>query len=553
MFSTMLPVEQRAIAAPGDCNPSNFTYHDTAGPKKLRVNTANVSSFGYSGLEATSGAALGAAAWNEQANAGHFTLSGTSNLENIPEDLADCTNDGVDYSLIVFDDTTCSNIAAQCQPRCEDGAGVYHHARIVLFLKTSGCGNRSWGNGATTANQREYPGVLVHELGHLLGLGDVENAPDDGEDAVMRGDTVATGLFRDLYEWDLKCSAELSGKRALSGYKRTHSSSGFGSASLFTGTEDICKASSGLAFDGGTAKWASAYHRSSSIAWDGSADGSFTSLSNPSANNGAGIRSSIWREDDTVDRVHYSFWDDYPTDYDYGSTHIVRQIRSTNEFSTQTAEDLRYCTAMTGFLTCTAKAYVQSDGPVATAYVGGSIERSVFAWLNQDHTATGANAKANEIFIAVGYAAHDTLSIPTETGIRSAVPPGLACNENFSGSYDCVLVYVPIDDLTLPIRTTRFSIAQSANNYTITLDGSGPYSPTGSVRTAESIAVWYLSSTSEFYAAWRSANSGQHIVVQSTSNGMSWSVVDSSLDTAATGPSAASTWRGSSNLLVYPK
>jgi hypothetical protein len=246
--------------------------------------------------------------------------------------------------------------------------------------------------------------------------------------------------------------------------------------------------------------------------------------------------------------------EDFPTAYAFESVHRVRQVRSGNEFASQTLTNLRHCTAMSGFMACSTgnRADVYSAGRLSSAWLDGSIDRTVVAWMNQDHSSDGANTASNEIWISVGHVDNDTLSIPHKTGFRTAVPPSVVCMEDFYTIYDCVLLYVPIDDLSLQLRARRFYVTQSSNNYSVTFEsGSGHLLP-AAARTAEPFATWFISSNDTFYLAFRNLASGQQISVYSSLYGSSWSLVTSSLSDALTGPSAATTWRGTNNLLVYP-
>lgn len=357
---------------------------------------------------------------------------------------------------------------------------------------------------------------------------------------------VSSARRRQLYEWDFGCSTELSGKRSLTAYKRVHQSTGsFGSASSVIA--NVTKAHAGFAT--GT-NWGMAYHRGTFTSWDKSADGTYTNLSNPGIQNGIGFVPGMWRETSAVDRVFYSYWQEWPTQYDEYSRHAVRQIYSSNDFATQTADYLYHCTSMTGYFTCSNYAALASPGRLSVAY-HQTINRSVVAWLNQERTNV-SSSPSNEIWISVGHVANNRLSLPEKTGIRSAVPPGIACNADFSGSYDCVLLYVPIDDLTLRISAKHVQVVPESYGYRAYVNPMEYKFPSGS-RTSGPIAVWWNAGQSKFYAAWRRTASNQPIGVRSSAMGATWDFETSNLDSTYIAPSVANMFQGTNNLLVYAK
>ena len=229
---------------------------------------------------------------------------------------------------------------------------------------------------------------------------------------------------------------------------------------------------------------------------------------------------------------------------------IVRQIRSTNEFSSQTNENLSRCTSMTGWMTCSSTTDVDSYGPISFGFLD-DIDRTVSVWMNHDRTDYSNFDDFNEIYISVGHVNDSTLSIPHQTDIRTSVPPSVSCLEDFSGSYDCIMTYVNISDMTNTIKSRRFYVSTGTNNYNITLD-STEYTVNSNAKTASPMALWYISTNSKFYLAFRSSETNQNInIYESNTSGTSWTLITSNLDYSITGPSAVGVFRGSNNQLVY--
>ena len=545
LFLTNLPflASDGVAQTPGSCIDSGY-YANRASKKKYKVNTSNLSLMGFSTDEGLGATMLGADQWNEHANVGQFQYVGTTSENTLPATALECAQQGIDYSLVRFTND-CAGSGGIGEEMC-DGTQF----RITIRRRTSLCGStRTFGNGAIddTTSLTDLPGLMAHEFGHILGI----DHGEAGEAATMMSLTssVRKANHRQLYEYDLKCAPELAGTRSLSAYRRTHASNGtFSSATLVK--SGVAKAHAGYAMAG---VQTAAYHRGAAISWDKGADGSYVNLSNPSSKNATGFLPRPWRETSGIDRVFYSYWNDYPTQYDYDSVHLVRQIRSSNEFSSQTAGYLYHCSNGA----CSSVSALRSAGIVSVGYES-SPGLSVFAWIHQDKADDGAADTANEIRIAVGADDNDTLNQPTTVvdgggaTVRSAIAPSVACKTNFSGSYDCVLVYVPIDDLTLRIAARRFAIILSGGRYVPSFDTSEYLFPSTS-KSSGPVAVWWNSGTNRFYAAWRRAVSGQDLGVRSSTNGTTWDYESAGMDVTYIAPSVMSTYSGSSNVLVYAK
>lgn len=491
-------------------------------------------------------AILAAGIWNEHGNAGFFRFTGTTSLTDLADTEAGCTSNNTEYSLIIFTDDVDSNTAL-AQPEC---GGTQFKITVNPRFNNGVDLIRPFGNRSqaiSTPPSGEYikdvAGVLVHELGHVQDLGH----PSGSEQCVMGGFDNDVRK-RDLYEWDIYCSDDISAASATrdgTGVRVDHTSSGFSAQSAFSGADAVAKATAGLTFDSTTPKFSTAYHRGTNIAWDENADGSgYVNMSGsgfPSTINSLGFQVAYFREDSNqTDRIFYPFYDDDGTDFLATAVHMVRQGRSTDEFANTNWATLNHCTATSGS-NCTASTPVYSRANLAVAY-SESLARSIIGWIDADHSGDGTASDANEILISIGYMDDDTLAVPNRTGLYTAVPPSVACKDNFSGSYDCILAYVPMSDMTNPVTVARFSIGGSWPLHTVTLDGT-EYAIGSS--SGNQVAVWWHHAHSKFFVAYRTASASQDIWVRNSSAGTSWSGSARIGTDPITGPSAASTWNNS--------
>ena len=494
--------------------------------------------------EAVQAAILAASIWNEDGNGGYFQYDEVTSATD-----ADC-NATTGYSVIHFmNQSGAQNLAWS---KCSGTRFL-----IQIFAKLGNGTYRPWDNAATNQTAvggnyiRDVVGTIVHELGHTQDLGDVTSA----NECVM-GNINNHALIRDVYEYDHLCLEGIAGYREVEGWQMFHTSaSRFGAPQKFTGVLPIVKATSGITYDGATVRTASTYHEGTALSWDENSNGSGqATVANVSTRSGVGFQTAIFYEDTTdTDRVFYSIWSD-TVQYDQTAVHKLRQARSTTEFTTNpTLSEFKYCTAMTG-ASCTASDFIYTGRNVAVAYADGSINRTVMAWLNQDHSASNENSDASEIWLAVGKMDDSTIGMKSESGIRSAVAPGLACKENFTSTWDCLLVYVPIDDMTNPIEAVRVQIAASGSSWALTY--GSVYTLASSARTGNGITVWWHSHYNKFYVAYRSANNGQPLAIQSSADGQTWAMVDSDVDDIIGPPSANSIWNKdtmTSSMLVWTK
>ncbi len=265
-----------------------------------------------------------------------------------------------------------------------------------------------------------------------------------------------------------------------------------------------------------------------------------------------GYTTTAWREMPEIDRVMYSHFSDYPDEYDADSEHTARMAWSNIKFTLSGLRNLSHCAAWGGFLTCSGATRIRTAEPVVFGWLSG-VSRTVADWANLDRNAD--SAASGEVWLSAGVTADEYLAVPYQTGLRTLVGPGLACYDNFSGSFDCLLAFVPMGQSTPTIFVRRYSVAASGNGYAFTPETVGGIikSHNTGALSANAVSLFYSTATSKFYLAYRAANTGQALNVISSSSGTNWSIEGSNLDSPVTGPSAASVWRGANNRLVYVK
>jgi hypothetical protein len=250
------------------------------------------------------------------------------------------------------------------------------------------------------------------------------------------------------------------------------------------------------------------------------------------------LTEGTFREDTTQNRVFWITPHEYPTALDGGSSPHVSYRRSSDGFDTSSWGNLKECTTMTGFMTCSSSEYIQSSKEPAIAWAP-SVSRSIFAWVNQNRQ---NDTDQREIRIAVGYVNQYTLPVATGTGMQSNVGPGIACSTGNANGYDCLMAYVPQSDGGHYIRLRRFTPAAGKERHTLSWDSTAT---TFNVSTASRIAVWYHDA--KWWLAYRSSNSNQNVFVRSSTDSVTWS--DSSLLAYSdVGPTAIAYWTLNNNL-----
>ena len=543
------------VGATPSCNASSEPHTNLNQFKEFQVNTSGYSSFpGWTTDELRAAAVAGSSLINDQGNAGWFRYVGDTNLtyNNVKNWTETYCNSNNIKSIIHFR-SGCETYAAYTYAIC-GGTRFFVDVVTEELHPPSTCTQNgySYGNGTVGTVDLNMVATIAHELTHSQGIGH----PSHGEGATV-GFTGALG--RQLFQYDLECTAGssgLSGYRSEDAIKRSLTSSGstvsMGSASVVK--SGVAKTAAGWTDVSGGWAWCSTYHGSTGAQWDLNANGSSTALSSDEAEAGVGYASGTFREIADSERVFFSSFIDDAGQSNWSSKHDVKLIRSTTDYASESFSTMQRCTSMTGAMACTApnRTDIESASRLAVAYLG-DIGESVVVWAQQDRGNWGTNATSERISIAVGSVTGTdgtVLPVPTTPGERTSIPPGLACMENSIGSYDCIVVFVANDDDLYEMKARRFSVTYSspANRYTLTFDSS-TYTLPGN--TANGVAVWYMTSSSKIYVAYRETASGQRLRVLSSTDGTTWATAWDDLGEIIGGPSIASMWRGDTNTLMY--
>lgn len=172
--------------------------------------------------------------------------------------------------------------------------------------------------------------------------------------------------------------------------------------------------------------------------------------------------------------------------------------------------------------------------------------RTVVAWANQTRM---DDPQDREIWLTVGHIDYTTLPQPAALGIRTSVPPAVACNAYSAGGYDCLLAHTEQNDSLNKLRIRRFFSISGTHRYEVYLD---PQAYEVGVRTASPVALWY--SAGGWYLAVRPIHpwGGQELELWASNDGSNWFHLGP-VAYSAVGPSAVSYWQGADNALVYAR
>jgi hypothetical protein len=210
---------------------------------------------------------------------------------------------------------------------------------------------------------------------------------------------------------------------------------------------------------------------------------------------------------------------------------------------------------MNGFYSCSAVGPNLSAAlPPAVAW-DDDVQRSVFAWVNHNRA---DDSKTNQVRLAYGYVSDDVLPIATASFGKSNVTPGVACRKDqvrdeVGGVYDCMIAVVPPSNAGMNIRVYRFKGTATSIRYQASVS---PYVFQFSLSpTASRIAAWYNNGDGKFWIAYRSLETGNPLIVRSSSDTTAWSGADvpGSGTYPDTGPTAVSYVHLNGNQLVYTK
>lgn len=554
-YSREVSVKQSALTAQGECVDSGeFVFLNTNVQKKYRINAHSFERFtGITPDEAAVAVQIGAEAWNEQANAGHYIMGSSlpEVVTDIPRDKVWCDYWGVDFSVVVAHQNHTRSYA-ETQPRCSGEQFI-----MYIFPFEIDGGLRPWSVGRPYQGSIDLASVVAHEFGHPLALGH----PANEEYATMRSDPGEknTHRLRDLYLWDIACSHEISGNRELTAYYKYHDENG-----LFT--PEFSSAFSDDVFKCSAVGTDYRYYHDIGLACLFTDGGSWKH--NPGVNEekldlavgtSIGPVAAPWREEERVDRFLYSNYWTTPDPYDWASKHYVSYLKSTDGFISQSFHNLHHCKSQMDF-SCDQIEPVYSGKRIAVSW--DPIQQlTVFAWVNQHRLSNDRNGVLN---ISAGYVNDWTISEPdivtkqTPRGrrnVHSTVGPAVACSSEYMPDWNnCIVVYVDREDRLNRIMVQSFVILEGPNKHSVVFL-SEPHEVGYNTRTASSIAAWHHAG--KFWIAHRSLSNeiGQRIIVQYSTDGINWEWDSRFGDHySVTGPSAISQFPESrTNILVYSR
>lgn len=539
LSACLAAVPAAARAAAGDCVTSNVNHGNTSGSKSYRINEGNSADYPGTLISGRRRAVIAAAdMWNDSGNAGTFRYTASTTATDIPSALADCTAAGVNYSLVVFDNQ--NGVRAETEGRCISG-GVATQFIIKVHAKDSSGTNWGWSTGAIgAATEFDLIQTIAHEFGHTQRLGH----PGSGEAAVMQPTNASQGLTRqrDIYQWDHKCHAEISGYRTLTGYRRNQTGAGafINPEVSYTGTLRATKGTP--SYNASTGQYHTIINESSCYFFTDGLYGTGRCITPIDRRSGIGPRAASWREDSTMDRTFYANWLDTPTAYSFSSAHRVQYVRSDNEYVTQISGSLSRCTSMTGFMTCSATQAVNAGRMLSVGW-DALISRSVTAWAQQTRLDDAADRQIN---VAVGNVSHTTLPQPDGLGVRSLVAPAVACNGTSASGYHCMVAYVDPTDDEHYVRIRRFTPVASATRYPLSVHGT---TTTLSVRSSSALAAWYT--TDKFWLAIRPAEANQETIIYRSPNTVTWTKEGTTWGYSAVGPSVIAHRTGENIVVTF--
>jgi hypothetical protein len=507
----------------GDCVSSSGYYHVNNAPTKYKINLNSFSRvFGMSNLHTIHLWGSAAEAWNNNTDVGSFQYDGnfvyseSTPYPPFPIDWVGCillgwTNNTITarYGSKPVGESVCTTLA-----NCFDPMPPYYWGGRRFFIE---CYEEPGGIDSLYYG----PYYATHEFGHVFGVGH----PNNGERAVMCSDSNCDpSRSLDLRYWDIKC-AETSGYRPQmdSFYFEiyddgTHSSEG---------RWDIGPDTSKVALDFGNSMVTAhiAAYGVNMFWWAPPA----SPLSVPfSVNYHTTILSSL-TYDEYPGRYYLAFTE--PADW-YGYSHIsdkkyLNTRYSNDNFQTSISAPLWYCLSDN----CASQDKVFTAERITQAHyleAGFGTPRTITVWIQS--TDTPENPDSKRVMFSKGIYNHSTLrpsSILSNNGsnLKSAVAPGVYCDSQFFGQYDCVIAYVPHQSVTAPsgyIELYFLKMVGSSGYREITQQIIVPYTSPGN--TVSDIALWRQQS--KWWIAYRDMNNKNCLRIKTTTDFQTWQEYD---------------------------
>jgi len=562
-------VATNALGAEGDCEERGVCT-STNQWKEYKINMGTLDRLPYwiSWEEAWNAIVTAADTWNEKTNAAYFRVTGNTEMIN--------PNCG-DYS-VVWVDNYCSGSTLAYNYVQTFPSGCTNEFEIAI-CQANANGYIPWRVGHSGWGSIDLVGVLTHEFEHSLDLDD--NYGDDA--AIIHGTYFGNGQrMREPYQYDLKCTHEISGHRTLQVRRLYQNFSGsISGPSSITGVYRVSKAAVGAY----GAYWLYGFKAEN---YSGKTYMFRNSISNPKdlsidRRYGMGPRIVSFHEDSKSYAV-YSTYEEYDSDYfflgtpqydpyEFDSSHAVRYVVSSDGFYSVDGHDfLRHCLDMDhngddrDDLRCSSYRPVLSSSPVASAYDNwSSAQRTIVVWVDQDRDE--GLGDDNRVSLSVGRASTSWLSegllAEPETvydpsasdPIITYSTPGIACYAMHAYDYnDCVLVYNDSTEEKNRIKAITFYVAfdTSQDRYRI-YNAEGPFVVDSSpnLTTGSAIAAWYHNSDGgKFWIAVKPTSSNQELMIYSSDDGSSWDF-EQTVEPANVGPVATNYSTSYGNMFNY--
>lgn len=485
----------------------------------------------------------------------------------LPVDYDDCTTAQRGIVQVIV---TADGEADSCQPpllasnsvacaigRCRKFDPFWNRSvsySATIIIESTFFGGAPWSVGTPSVGAADLVSTLTHELGHVANLTHPATAA-----AVMAPGLTNSSKRRELFQWDLECASECAKSRTSPstdrryGTIRTRQVSLAGSPVFSTeGSVPISVADVSTAFRKNGSSWLVTRSEtsptcSSGHAWSSSMTGSGVCLSTFAfaPTDGVSPISAVFREDETRQYVMSVATSDSLASSGQMS-HRVRFASSTDQFWSSTNSALQHCTSTTAFMNCVssthiltaeAPAFTWLPGPLTTPFVAGA---SVSVWVNSLRDESSNDRK---VFISVGNHATGLVGQPDLLSIKTSTPPVVACNQNFSSTYDCIVVFSPLSDTSNRLFALRLSIQDSATRFNSSEEVSGPRSiSAGSlvVRSANRPALAVVNN--EFLLVVRSASSNQPLLAFRSSDAVTWVQVNETIGYSVTSPQIQTSW-----------